>query len=63
MRARAHTRTCTRMRTHLNRLHPAGLFDLVVDDRSVLIDRLIPCSQTDGVLGKKEEEKEERLSH
>lgn len=36
--------------THLNRLHPARLFDLVVDDRSVLTDCFIPCSKTDGVL-------------
>lgn len=43
--------------THLKRLHPAGLFDLVVDDRSVLTDCLIPCSQTDGVLGKREVKK------
>lgn len=43
--------------THLNCLHPAGLFDLVVDDRSVLTDRFIPSSQTDGVLGKKEGER------
>lgn len=43
--------------THLKCLHPAGLFDLVVDDGSVLTDWLIPCSQTDGVLQKREPEK------
>lgn len=36
--------------TYLNRLHPARLFDLVIDDRSVLADCFITCSKTDGVL-------------
>lgn len=36
--------------THLYGLHPARLFDLIVDDRSVLADWFIPCSETDGVL-------------
>lgn len=40
--------------THLNGLHPARLFDLVVDDRSVLADWFIPCSETDGVLWRTE---------
>lgn len=52
-----HIYTNARTHTHLNCLHPAGLFDLVVDDGSVLTDRLIPCSQTDGVLGKRERER------
>lgn len=51
----ASTTLKTNTNTHLNCLHPAGLFDLVVDDGSVLTDRFIPSSQTDGVLGKKEE--------
>lgn len=49
--------------THLKCLHPAGLFDLVVDDRTVLTDRLIPCSQTDGVLEKWEGEKKMSVSY
>lgn len=56
-RIETQTNTHLAVATHLNRLHPARLFDLVVDDRPVLADCFIPSSKTDGVLGRAERQK------